>query len=273
MSLFELLSYKEALKLILLERKNKRRAVTFEALALYCGIQKTYLSKVLNKDGNLSIDQLYLACEYLKLSAAESSFVENLFILNTSIVSNRKNKAQQILERLRKENLKSESAITIDNDISLVKLGTEKYYLDPYYQLIHMFLTVERFSMNPILMSSILGLTEKRVNSLINDMTDWKILEQKNGRVVVLKSNMHLTKDSYLNTAFRNFSRIASSSKINALDEDEFYSFSAVISCDEKTKSKIQQRFLEFLKSCQNDVIRAKSDDVYQINFDLLKWS
>ena len=55
MNIFKYLNYKVILKEKIKDLKEGRRGrFTFEALARACRIQKTYLSKVLNHDGNLN---------------------------------------------------------------------------------------------------------------------------------------------------------------------------------------------------------------------------
>lgn len=272
MTLYECRDYKTALKLLTEERKSKRASVTFEAMAGHCGIQKTYLSKVLNKDGNLSADQLYQAADFLKLSAFENQFLENLYLENTTQVPSRKNRFQQLLEKARREVLKSENSLKTERE-NLNSLMLERYYLDPYYQLIHIFLTIDSFAKNPSEIAKNLNLPKEKFQKYLSDLTEWKTIEFKNNAYKVLKNNLHLPKDSDLNGTFRNSSRQASQAKMNTLEQDNFYSFSAIISCDEDTKQKIQKRFLDFLKQCQNDVMKSESEEVYQINFDLLKWS
>lgn len=272
MTLYECNTYKEALKILTEELKSKRKAVTFEAMAEACGVQKTYLSKVLNKEGNLSPDQLFQASEFLKLNAFESHYLEHLYLLNTTTVANRKIKFQQLLDKARKEILKSENSIKTESE-NINDLAIEKYYLDPYYQLIHIFLTIDYYSKNYSEISKKLNLSTVKFDLYISDLIDWKMIDFKNGVYKVLKNNLHLSKDSYLNSAFRNLGHLASMNKMNTSEQDDFYSFSAIISCDSETKQKIQKRFLDFLKSCQSDVVKASSEEVYQLNFDLVKWS
>lgn len=272
MNLYECDDYKEALKVLTEDRKSKRKAITFEAMAHHCGIQKTYLSKVLNKDGNLSLDQLFLATDYLKLTSFESHFLENLYLWNTTSLAARKQRYLQTLEKSRREVLKSENSLKTESE-SLHTLKLEKYYLDPYYQLIHIFLTINSYAKNLAEIAIKLNLSETKFESYLHDLADWKIIEFKNNSYQVLRNNLHLAKDSELTPTFRNSTRLASQNKMNLLDADDFYSFSAIVSCDTDTKQRIQKRFLDFLKQCQNEVMKSDSVDVFQINFDLLKWS
>ena len=166
MTLFDCDDYKEALKLLVNDRKQIRKSVTFEAMAKYCGIQKTYLSKVLSQKGNLSLDQLSLAGEFLKLSPFESQFLENLYLQNTTVVPSRMQKYKLALEKARQETLKSENSLHADSHSALLQEMTEKYYLDPYYQLIHIFLTIESFANNLSLIREKLGLGEDKFATL-----------------------------------------------------------------------------------------------------------
>lgn len=76
MSIYKHIDYKILLKNSLETKKSSLgRAFTYESMAKACRIQKTYLSRVLNRDGDLSRDQLYRACEFLGFSAAEKEFV------------------------------------------------------------------------------------------------------------------------------------------------------------------------------------------------------
>lgn len=273
MSLYECQSYKQALKILVQERKKIRKSVTFEAMALHCGVQKTYLSKVLSQKGNLSTDQLYLAAEYLKLTTFEFQFLENLFLLNTSNLMQRKAHFQQALDKARREILKSENTLHTESTSAVEQSHSEKYYMDPFYQLIHIFLTIDTLNKDSKSIPKKLGLSEEKFSEYVDDLLKWKIIEFKNGRFNVLKNNLHLSKDSHLNTAFRNATKLSAITKMNQLDSQNYYSFSAIISCDHRTKEKIQKRFLDFLKASQSDVIKSNSEEVYQINFDLLKWS
>jgi hypothetical protein len=112
MNLHEFDDYKTALKEFMAERRKQFGSrFTFERMAEACGIQKTYLSKVLNKGGHLNPDQLFSACEYLKLSPNECDFL--LLLRETQLALNPKRSAllKAKVEKARKSNLKTDSAI------------------------------------------------------------------------------------------------------------------------------------------------------------------
>lgn len=57
------------------------------------------------------------------------------------------------------------------------------------------------------------------------------------------------------------------------LPSEKSYNFSVIFSANPRTKQKVQTAFLDFLKLAQEMVGKAKTEEVYQMNFDLLGWS
>lgn len=280
MNLTTCMDYKKALIKYVQEKKIKNKSISFESMAKYCGIQKTYLSKVLHKKGNLSLDQFFLACQYLKLTSTEFEFMENLFHFSTTNIELRKIKYQKLLEENKKEILKSENNLkltntpqTKTNDLQNEIQNHQIYFLDPYYQLVHLFLHIPHYSKNPIEISKKLNLTTETLENYLTDLIHWNYIEKIKNSYRILTTNQHLSKNSKLNKVFRNFIRQASLNKMNQLNTDDFYSISVVMACSEESQQKIHKQFLEFLKSTQNEVLSSESNEVYQLNFDLLKWS
>ena len=79
MNYYEATHYKEILKENLTEKKKHiSKRFTFQNMAHHCGIQKTYLSKVLGRDGNLTADQLFLASDFLGLDADQREYLQSV---------------------------------------------------------------------------------------------------------------------------------------------------------------------------------------------------
>ena len=111
----------------------KGSKLTFQKMAEFCGVQKTYLSKVINHDAHLSTDQLYLALMYLGLEedAREYSFL--LYELERTQVNERRELFRKKIREIRNEKLKTEAHIDLKADVvSDEKLAP--YFLDPLFQ-------------------------------------------------------------------------------------------------------------------------------------------
>lgn len=275
-NVFTYQDYKQAFRQIISENKKFIPSLTFEKLASHCRIQKTYLSKVLNKDGHLSVDQFYLAQQFVKqklhLPDAKVDFLELLYLRDTTYLPERKEIIAKKIEKQRQESSKTEKMIQVENVILGNKI-LDEYHLDPFFSLIHMFLTVDRFSSDIAKIAENLFLSKAQVLKYIDKMLTWGILKLENKRYQVLIDDLHLSKDSTVYMNYRNLMQQFALNKMNSSLAEDFYSFSVVFTCDKKVTEKIRQKFFNFLKDIQTDVKKSKTEDVFQMNFNLLKWS
>jgi len=67
--------------------------------------------------------------------------------------------------------------------------------------------------------------------------------------------------------------RLKALDRISSLAAKDTYNFSVVFTADEDVRRRVQGRFLRFLKEVEDEVKQARAEDVYQLNFDLFKWS
>jgi uncharacterized protein (TIGR02147 family) len=265
--------YRKALKEALLEKKNSLgTAFTFQNMAKACRIQKTYLSKVLNDRGDLSGDQLYLACEYLGFNGEDREFIFLIFEEARTVVQKRKSELRSQISRIRKSYIKTElhlksSALPTDAD------DFSDYYLDPYAQVVHMFLTVDRFAKMAGTIAERLHITSEFLAEILTKLQRLGIVEMRAGQYYVVKDNIHLSRESTLYRPYRNLLRMKANERIDILPSERSYNFSVIFSTNPRTKQKIHAAFLEFLRVVQEMVGKTKADEVYQMNFDLFGWS
>ena len=88
-----------------------------------------------------------------------------------------------------------------------------------------------------------------------------------------MKEFIHLPENSKKIVAFRNLSKAKSIDKISRISSDTFLSMHVFFVADESGKNKIQKLFLEFLNESKKISDKSKPEEVFQLNFDLLKWS
>ena len=264
--------YKKALTKYLLFRKKLRASYTFEAMAQTCGVQKTYLSKVLKHDGNLNLDQLFTACEYLKLKPLESEFLLSLYHYQTAQNSKRRELYKQKIDEIRLKSQATDSKISFKNEKTMQDSIME-YYADPYFSLVHMFLTIEVYSKNPEAMQSALQLDAKKVAYYLDRLESMGIIKQEGIYWKVVQDTLHLPEGSPFVKAHRTLLRLKSLDQLERLSSKDYYSFSVVFSSDESVRREIQERFFQFLEGVKKLVEKGNEKEVYQLNFDLLKWS
>lgn len=273
MNIYGFDQYKPLLKAVALEKRELLGSqFTLQNLARACGVQKTYLSKMFSDPKtHLSEDQLYRALRFLGFKAEEMEYIELLFRRERAQVPERAALLQKKVEALRATGQKSESSLS-----QRVKDGGDekltKLFLDPYFQLVTVFLTLERYREKVERIQRCLQISRAKLNSILLELEQMGIIAIENGRYKVIRRSFHLPADSPLQSAYRTALRIAALDRLQSQTGD--YSFSVVFSASPAARAKIQARFLEFLKEAEglSRSMDAKEARVFQINFDLLGW-
>ncbi len=272
MHVYESADYKKILIQSLSDKKTHvSRQFTFQNMAAHCGVQKTYLSKVLNRQGHLTEDQLYLACDFLGFSEEEKRYMLLLYSWEKSQLPKRKENLKQSIQTLQNQNKKTEKRISVTSFES-AEHKERDYHLDPYFILIHMFLTIRRFALDVRLVSQELSISETQLNHYLTKLEQMEIIRFHQGKYEVLKDNLHLPENSPIFTAFRTLMRLKALDQMNRVNSLDTYSFSVVFSSTPQIRQRIQSLILDMIKETQLLVSKGREEEVYQMNIDLLNW-
>lgn len=298
MSIFEYKDYKKAIKEVLLQKKRHfPNTFSFQAMANYMQVQKTYLSKVLNQDGNLTPDQFFLACEFLQITDRESTYLSLLREKEMTTLAKRKSFLEQEIQKLQRQELKTEAYLNanardaklanadrsessssknrppVNQDIKSESANSMRslYFLDPYVQLVHLGMEVPPHNKTPTLLVDKLGISEERLTKIIKILTDLNFVRWSKDRYVVDLQTMHLPEDSEIFPVYRQMVRQILLSHLEKSTADDYH-FSVFFTADKETQIKIRQNFLNFLKETQKLVEKADPKLMVQMNFDLKRW-
>lgn len=275
MSVYDFNTYKEALKGIMLERRERLGSkFTFEKMATACGVQKTYFSKVMNSHAHLNPDQLFNAGEYLKLLPKEVEFLLLLRELETAINKNRITSLNQKIDKIKSEELKIKSQLKTSTT-ALTEEQKWEYFTNIDLQLVHLFLTINHYAKKPELISDKIGIDNDKLILLINKLKEFSFVELKNGIHQAADPSLHLPEDSPVFQVFGILNRVKTIEKIRknkATSEDDYF-FSAIFSADSRLHNQLKKKILTLIKETQSEVLKQKSEQVYQLNIDFFKWS
>ncbi|MBI2519968.1 MAG: TIGR02147 family protein [Bdellovibrio sp.] len=264
--------YRKIIKTIVETKKQVDKKFNYQKMAESMGIQKAYLSQVLQGTRDFSQDQLYRAAQFLRLTEPEYEYMKLLLEYSRSALAERKQKLQKEISEIQSQNLKTEKSV----DLKKIEVIAEKgatYYLDPLNQIVHMALDIPRFRKNISDLAKALELSDVRVKKTLSTLQEIGIIEIKNNEIKVLTHNIHLPKDSPIFWPWKTALSAMSNYRIRNLEENSTYNFSVVFAADEETKTKLQAMFLNFLKDARPLVEKAKSKEVFQMNFDLFSWT
>lgn len=271
MEFFKTTDYRKCLRWAL-ERLNSRgEKITNQDLAEAIRVQSPYLSKVLNGNADLSEDQLYLACTRLKLNTDEEKYLKMLLALARTSLKERKDELQKEISVFQEmklspsENRNAKKLVHEAQDLSA-------YYLDPWAQIIHMYLTIPKWRKNPLALVEKTQLAPEKLSAILKTLEDLHIIEFKNGVYSVLKDQLHLQKSSPLCGPQQSLMRSQALHRTQSIGSNG-YSFLATFTADDATRLQIQHHFVDFLKKVEKLVADAPAEEVYQVQFDLFPWA
>jgi len=270
---YNYLNYKDFLRETLKEKKQRLSPkFTYERMAKACGVQKTYLSRVLNGDtGHLNEDQLFLAAEFLGASEDERKYLQLLRVWQKSNNKSHIDELRNEIDEIRNQNEKSEKHLTAEKTPDSSPIS--HYYLDPNVMLVHIFLAVDRFRKDLKLISHQLNLSEVTLTSILIKLEQMNLIKLEKEGYVLLKESSHLSVDSPLYHPYRFMQRLKTLERVQQLPKENTYNFSAIFSANEETRREIKQKFLLLLESIEQTVNDSPDEDIFQMNFDLFDWS
>lgn len=266
-------NYRDMLRFALDRRKRSGLESTVSNLAAATGIHRPYLSKVLGGHADLNADQAYAACEFLGMSEQETEFTLVHLEFERTTNLKRKAKLKAKIRAVRNEWLEIRENITATKAATPLFTGIHRYYMNPFYQVVHIFLTIPRFQANTAVLVDELGISMSQLNAALEILVEEGLISRdKNGSISEVKDHVHLPSDSPLCIIHQMQHRMHSITRQLSLAPERSTRFSATISANPEAYDLIRERFNGFLKDIEPIVRAAPSEAVYQINFDLFPW-
>lgn len=275
MNIYQETSYKDLLESVLREKKLLLGShhFDFQKMAEACGIQKPYLSRVFRQDAHLNADQIYLAGRFLKLTEDEQTYLALLHEHQRSGLPERQALLQQKILTLRAQNERTEKHLS-----ESVRQTSEQelleYYLNPTFQLVHLFLTIDRYARHPALIGKALGLRASILKGCLGRLQEWGLIQYDGTEAKVILDQLHLPNGSPLHPQYQSSLRGKAMDRLREEPENRRnYNFALVFSATEAVRAEVQAEFFAFLKRTENRVRGCEPDEVFQLNFDLMTWS
>jgi hypothetical protein len=205
------------------------------------------------------------------MSTEQTEYLLLLLSHSRTSLKKRKEAIARKIEEIRERHSRTQDYISASVAPSLSEI--QDYYLDPFLQIVHISLTVDRYSYDLGLLAEKLNSSKERVLSALNRLEQMGFVQRKGHRISVLKTDIHLPQDSPLYPHWRQHLRQLSLGKMSLSASKSDYSLSVIFSADRKTRDKIKNGFLDFLKNAEALVATAKAEETYQLNFDLMAWT
>ena len=271
MNLFEVNDYREIVKFRVFALKHSDSRFTLDALAAKTRIQKSHISRVLNKQAHLHAEQLYVVADACRFTGEEIEYMQCLLNWQRASVTKFRSHAARILKELRRFRTGAQGAIKGDN-VSVAQSESANYYSQFFLPIVHMYLCIETYAKNPDQLQERLNLSADTLNLLIDELEQMKIVVRTPTGITVLKESVHLPSSNPLSKTHQlNLHLAACSSLQRDMAQKEMF-FSASFSCNQSGVGSIRQKFYDFLQEAQ-EISEASSGelDIFHMNFDLFQ--
>ncbi len=272
MNIFIKKDYRQIIEAVVNDRKRLDTSINFQQMANYVRIPKSYLSRVVHGKADLSTDQLFLVCQYLAFSERECEYMQYLLEYARSGIKARKEKLLREIHVIQAQNFDTEAHINAPAT-ELTSDEVTSYYLDPLIQLTHICLAIPRYQENQMLLAIDLKVPPVKLLSAINHLERMRLIEVTNGKIKLLVENMHLPKSAPVYRSWRNQIKLQAINRMDAIADDQAYSFAVVFSANEEARREIQSQFLTLLRRIEKLVGTAVPEEAYQMSFELFPWT
>jgi uncharacterized protein (TIGR02147 family) len=275
MNPFRYLDYRTVISKLLEEKRKENPRLTQEFLSEKTGIQKTYLSKVLNGSAHLHSDQLYEIISFFELDTALADYLYLLLEFGRTGNAKRKRDLQRRIGAIQLENrnLNKQVARRISSPGAS---GAElEYFLDPICRIVHQFLSIKKFQNEASLITKNLGISESHLQSVLERLKQSGMVQHDPHAKtwVAVNNTFHLDKKSVICAPHLQLSRMFASQHLMKIPLEQRFSYSSTIRADESTKNFIHERILKLLREVDPVIDAAPEQAVYELSFDLFPWS
>lgn len=273
MNIFEFNSYREVIKASIEESKRfSGKKITYQELAENLRIQKSYFSKVMAGNAELSRDQAFLYTQHFNFNDLDREYFELLVELERTSLKDYRKILSKKVKKLQHQNTQSLKYLKEKTGKQLTSDQLQRYYLLPETQLIHLSLGLPVIQKDPSVLKNIFGVSEEILTNCINTLKELDLIEDDGDLIKTKRSNMHLNNGSEFFHQWHTQFKLKSLEKLKSLSSEDKYNFLVTFSSKEKDKEKIRIEFLNFIKKVESIVKKSEKENLYQMNFDLFKW-
>ncbi|MDC0980164.1 TIGR02147 family protein [Bdellovibrionales bacterium] len=266
-SIFSFLSYKQYLYSYLSNQPKRGyglRSIWAEKL----GCNLAYLSRVLNKEAQLSVEQALELSELLKLGSEERDF----FLLLVRKDRAGSFKLKSIIESEINEILSKRSLLRNRIEIK-TKIDIEaqaKFYSSWLYSAIHMALTLEDINSKHEI-SEYFGISVNKSSEILDFLEEIGLISIINEKVTTLENQMFLGSDSNLISMHHKNWRIKALEEMSEINRESIH-YSTVFTFSKEDYPRIKEILIKAIEDARNVVGKtAKEDEITCLNLDFFK--
>jgi uncharacterized protein (TIGR02147 family) len=262
-------TYVDCLRDAMNQRRATQPSFTMARVATQSKIQRTYLSHVMAGRAHLNRDQLFALSETLNIEDDAREYLMLLLDIERCAIPKRKEQLLKQATTWRSRHSRSERALNREarlvSDQSLFL-----YYSDPLCSLVHMMLTIEKYSSNPKKICHALDINDERLGTVLRILEDCRILQiDTRGKMTIEDPNIHIRDNHPVAKSHALNFRTLAVQHYQMRQRPDDYTFTATVAANDEVKAQFKAELLALLKRLGKNVEEASSDTLFHINIDL----
>jgi uncharacterized protein (TIGR02147 family) len=264
-------NYRSAFTALFIDKRREQKGWSTAKLAEKIRVQPSHITNVIKGRNHFSSDQIAEIGQQLYLESEEIIYLDLLMQWERSEHLPRKSRLLTEIQKTRSQKLRVNKQLKID-EAKLSSEDLEKYYLDPNYELLHLFLGVKNIPTEVNQIAKIWNLPIETVSEIIQFLKSRNLVEQKKNKWIVKPIHQMLPTSSPLCRPQQNLKRLRAQELVYKISPEKLYTFSAALTMSEDSKLAIQGLFVEFLKKVEKEVLNSNPENIYHFHFDLMPW-
>lgn len=264
-SIFEFSDYKKYLLSII---SDENYSVT--ELSKSIGCQRSYLSRVINSNLNLSSDHVFKLNQFLNLDDLQSQALYLMVEYERSGLSEYKEKLTKEITTLRNKYLdlknKVKSKEVLINDINTYQ---SIYYSSWIYSAVHMITSIKEFQTITAIADH-LKLNEKLVLSILQTLKEFKLVEKDNDHWIWRTGDTHLAKEHSLNAIHQQNWMHQALVDIHSRSEDSIH-YSIIQTISKEDFQLLSQKIVQWISQYSKISTPSKPEDLICFRVDFFK--
>lgn len=229
------------------------------AMARTMGCHSSYLTKVLNNRGHISLEQAYRLNSYLHHSSDEAHFFLLLVQKGRAGTKELEKYFDTQIQEILQKRLLIQERIHIKNSLS--KEDQAIYYSNGYYAALHVALTIPTLR-TPKALAEYFGLPLSKVTDVLLFLTSKGLAFENRGIYQTGEVQIHLGNQSPHLSQHHTHWRLQAISSLNRERNHDLH-YSSVVSLSQADVLRLKNEFIEIIKKVTYQISHSKEEVAY----------
>ncbi len=239
-------------------------------------IHTAYVSQVLNKDANFTLEQTIELSSILNLTNNEEEY---LLLLVQKQRAGSKNLEQYFNRQIDAFiNVQKELKNRLETKDEIDKLDQQTYYSSWHYLAVHALVSTDKFH-TPKDIANRLKISTSKAKEIIEFLLKAGIIEKSNNQYEIGSRDIHLSSDSpmiskhHTNWRMKAISSLDAASEIDSEEDESFEDmhYSGIISVTKDDANKIKDILIKSIQKSREIITDSDTDEIFCYTLDMFK--